>query len=285
MANYPTGKGVLIWKLGSCAGGDPVALAEKAVAAGFAWVAIKVQNWASVYQPSLLAPAIRELKARGIKVWGWGYLVGANSAGVSIAVAEANTTIRVLKDYLLEGFFIDAEGQYKRLGATIWADTYVKAVRKELPITPLGLCSYRFPNVHPELPWSQFLAGCDFHAPQVYWEFAHNPCPQLATSVTQLKARKDLPIIPVGSCYSRGLPSSPDYWAVTVDDLNAFDACAKDLHLPGISWWSFQHMESRADWWNAISAHSWAPPPPPPLTLEQRVKRLEDTALAHGWVL
>jgi len=116
--NYPTGKGVLIWKLSSCAGGDPVALAEKAVAAGFTWVAVKVQGWTSVYQPSLLAPAIRELKARGIKVWGWGYLVGANLSGVSIAAAEAATTVKVMRDYLLEGFLIDAEAEYKRPGAS-----------------------------------------------------------------------------------------------------------------------------------------------------------------------
>jgi len=51
--SVPTGKGVLIWKLSSCAGGDPVALAEKAVAAGFAWVAIKVQGWMNDTQTGL----------------------------------------------------------------------------------------------------------------------------------------------------------------------------------------------------------------------------------------
>ena len=277
--SIPIGKGCFLWKLNYCAGGDPVALAEKAVAAGFAWVAIKVQGWASVYQPSLLAPAIRELKARNIKVWGWGYLVGANLSGVSIAVAEANTTIKVLKDYLLEGFFIDAEAEYKRPGSTVWANQYINPLRSAVPTAPIGLCSYRFPAQHPELPWSQFLAGCDFHAPQVYWEGAHNPCAQLATSVTQLKVKKDLPIVPLGSAYAHGI------WEPTVSDLNAFDACAKDVKLPGISWWSFQHAEARPEWWNAIGAHSWPPPPPPPLTLEQRVKRLEDAAMAHGWTL
>ena len=255
--NYPTGKGIFGWKLDYMAGGDPVVMAEKAVAAGFAWVAIKVQGWASVYQPSLLAPAIRELKTRGIKVWGWGYLVGANSAGVSIAAAEAATTIKVMRDYLLEGFLIDAEAEYKRPGASAWAKTYITAIRAAMPEVPLGLCSYRFPNVHPELPWSTFLAGCDFHCPQVYWEGAHNPCVQLTTSVTQLKALKDLPIIPAGSAYARG------DWAPAVADLDAFDACAKDLQLPGVTWWSFQHAEKVPEWWSAISAHTWEVPLPP----------------------
>ena len=37
----PVGKGMFIWRLAVCAGGDPVRLASMAQEAGFSWVAIK----------------------------------------------------------------------------------------------------------------------------------------------------------------------------------------------------------------------------------------------------
>jgi len=276
---HPIGKGMFIWKLDFCAGGDPIALAAKAQEAGFSWVAIKVQSWYNTYQPALLAPAIQALKAANIGVWGWGYVVGANALRQSIAAREATKTIEVVAQYELDGFFIDAEAEYKRSGSATWAATYTNGVRAALPSLPIGLCSYRFPSLHPELPWGTFLSRCDFHAPQVYWEFSHNPQYQLQRSVNELTALKQLPVIPLGSAYARG------GWYPTVGDLDSFNGTAQQLNLPGVSWWSYQHAERVPDWWSAISAHEWAEPPPPPVTLEQRVAILEREAIAHGWNL
>src|SRR4030067_622834 len=90
----PIGKGMVIWKLAFCAGGDPIALAAKAQEAGFSWVAIKVQSWYNTYQPALLAPAIQALKVANISVWGWGYVVGANGLRQSIAPRAETKTIK-----------------------------------------------------------------------------------------------------------------------------------------------------------------------------------------------
>lgn len=271
MAKYPEGKGVMVWNLDVCAGGNPNTLAAKAKAAGFSWVALKVQDGPYVFARNRdrLAPTIKALREVGIKAWGWGYLRGANVLKQSIAAVEAAATVKLLKDYLLEGFLIDVESEYKRQPKNRdWASTYMTALRTSLPKVPLGLCSYRWPSYHPELPWREFLAYCDFHAPQVYWQNAHNPAAQLTRCVRELTALKALPIIPAGSAYSE------HGWQPSILELNEFDAEAQRLKLPGVTWWSFEHAERIPGFWTTLASHKWqeatqptpAPVPVPPPT-------------------
>jgi hypothetical protein len=274
---------MFIWNLSSCTQGNSVKLAQKAQAADFKWVTIKVCNGYAEFQTSMLGPAIDALRAVGIKVYGWGYIYGANSFYQSLAASEAKVAIKQISIFELDGFMMDPESEYKRLGASTWASTYIHAIRSSLPDISLGLCSYRFPSVHPELPWSIFLSHSDFHNPQVYWEGAHNSGQQLRKSVTELKALKDIPIVPVGSAYPQGT------WFPTPYDLDDFYATAIDLKLPGWGWWSWQHAEAMQTWWDRISAHknselfTFPIEFPTVLTLEQRVERLEKEAKAHGW--
>jgi hypothetical protein len=278
--NYPQGKGILIWQLQTCAGDNPSDLAGRAKAAGFAWVAIKVQDGVRIYQEERLTEAISALKSNGIYVWGWGYLYGADWRKSSQARTEAQITIQVILQYQLSGFLIDSESPYKRAGARSWATVYMSTVRTTLPDIPLGLCSYRYPSYHPELPWHEFLSRCNFHAPQVYWQGSHNPGYQLRRSVTELRALRDLPLVPVGAAYSER------DWAPTEPDLKEFNDTARELQLPGLAWWSWQHAESDAARWSTISSFRWEPQPEPPttFTLEERVAHLEKLAREHGWI-
>lgn len=278
--NHPQGKGILIWQLRACAGDNPPDLASRAKAAGFAWVAVKVQDGVRIYQEERLAEAINALKSSSIDVWGWGYLYGADWRLSSQARAEAKITIQVIQQYQLSGFLIDVENPYKRKGARSWATVYMTTIRTTLPDIALGLCSYRYPSYHPELPWYEFLSRCDFHAPQVYWQDAHNPDTQLRRSVSELNGLRDLPIIPIGAAYSE------HGWTPTDTDLKEFADTAKDLHNPGIAWWSWQHAENDADRWSTISSIRWEPQTEPPvtLTLEERVALLEKLAHEHGWM-
>lgn len=224
--NYPQGKGILIWQLKTCAGDNPSDLAGRAKAAGFAWVAIKVQDGVRIYQEEHLAEAINALKSNGIYVWGWGYLYGADWRRSSQARAEAQVTIQAVQKYQLSGFLMDVESPYKRQGSRSWATVYMATLRTALPDIPLGLSSYRYPSYHPELPWYEFLSRCNFHAPQVYWQGSHNPGYQLRRSVTELRALRDLPLVPVGAAYSER------DWAPTEADLKEFNDTARELQLP-----------------------------------------------------
>lgn len=264
---------MFIWRLLTCAGGDPIRLANMAQELGISWVCIKAADgtvdfnqgagpeWA---QPDLLGAAISALRAVGIRIWLWQYIYGANYIRQSIAVLEAKKAVENIERWLPDGWIIDPEKEYKRSGAAAWADQYMTYLRASCPSVSIGLCSYRFPTLHPELPWQSFLRRSNFHAPQVYWIAAHNPGDQLGRSVRELRALADLPVVPVGSAYSE-----PGYnWTPTVAELNEFDRVAHQLSLDGLSWWEWgengRGAEYLPDLWNAIKAHDWGSPVLPP---------------------
>lgn len=285
---YPTGKGYFIWQLTRCEGNDPLLLAEKCRSAGISWIALKFVDGMYPYAPTkelkasypaMLRAAVAALRECGISVWGWGYTYGGTTLR---AAAEAQAAVDAVMANNLDGWFIDAESEYEKPGGSQWAVSWMGVFRGAFPLFSLGLCAFRFPTYHREFPWDVFLTGCNFHAPQVYWEGAHNPASQLRRSVSELRALKDCPIIPIGSAYSHA------GWEPTILDINDFDAATKGLALPGVGWWSYQHAEARAEWFEAIAAHVWSIPVvvnPPVLTLEERVTNLEAQAVAHGWTL
>src|SRR4030042_1423357 len=240
--------------------------ANMAKDAGFSWVAIKAADgtihfnqgagpaWA---QPDLLQAAINTLRAVGIKVLGWQYIYGANPLKQSIAAIEAQRAIENIERFDFDGWLIDPEKEYKRSGAAAWADIYMTALRSSCPNVPIGLCSYRFPSLHPEIPWHNFLRRCNFHAPQVYWIGAHNPGDQLRKSVRELQALANLPVVPVGAAYY-----DPTFkWQPTVAELNELDRTAHELKLPGVTWWgggeNGHGAQYIADFWAATRVPDW----------------------------
>jgi hypothetical protein len=275
----PTGKGLFIWKLGVCAGGDMRVMANMALSAHLDWVAIKAadgkdnfnQANPANYGPDLLGAAVDNLHSVGIKVWFWQYVYGANTLRQSIAAAEANRIVDVISRFHPEGLLIDAEAQYKRSGAAAWADTYMTILRSSFPTLPIGLCSYRFPTLHPELPWQSFLRRCNFHTPQVYWLLAHNPGDQMGRSVRELKALANLPVVPVGAAYY----DTGYKWQPTVAELNEFDRVAHALKLPGLAWWEWGEnghgAQYIAEFWEAITRHEWGDPVLPPQKWDESI--------------
>ena len=270
----PTGKGMFIWRLLVCAGGKPLKLAAMAQDLGLSWVAIKAvdgtvsfnqglpgEDWAG---PNLLPAAVAALEAVGIRIWLWGYVYGTNRWGQSIVVKEAEKAVENISRFHPDGWIIDAESEFKKAGSGARADQYMTILRATYPRLPIGLCSYRFPVLHPEFCWHNFLRYCDFHLPQVYWVGAHNPGDQLGRSVRELKALADLPVVPVGAAYYEpGLK-----WQPTVSEVNELDRVAHQLNLPGITWWEWGEnghgTEYLPDLWEAIKGHQWGAPAIPP---------------------
>lgn len=256
----PNGKNVMIWQLKNCTGRNMTRLADALAEMGVTRAWVKVADGLADMNDDLLGTAIIELAKVNIDVWGWQYLYGGNIyTGASIASKEADAAIRQINQYGLQGYILDPESQYKRKGAAAWADTYMTKLRAAFPKMPIGLCSYRYPSLHPELPWANFLRHCDFHAPQVYWLQAHNPAEQLVKSYLELTALKMMPVVPVGAAYS-------EYgWQPTVAELDDFDDQAHCLQLPGVSWWAWDDngIEAHPEFYTAIKAHDWNPTPPP----------------------
>lgn len=249
---WPQGKGILIWQLARLFNGNMVTMAQVAKDAGFDWISIKVVENGVLYSKNapLLRSAIDELRKVGISVRGWGYLYPQNPG------PQGKSTAEIVKSLELDGYELDVEGEWKtnignfRQNAIVYGSEY----RSVLPDLGTGLCSFRYPNLHP-LPWKEFLDFCDYHAPQVYWVgtvLATSPASQLNKSYRDLKALKDIPYIPIGiSCPH---PVGDKMWYPSVDQLNNFYNSVKD-RFPGHGWYDMINAYNNQTWWNVIREH------------------------------
>lgn len=246
---HPLGKGMLIWRIENIYSGDVVRMAAVCKELGCAWVSLKIAEADKPFMDDKgkdwLPSAVKALREVGISVHGWQYAYGAKPE------AEAKIAVQRMKDFGLDGFQIDAEAEYKSVPDSN-ATRYMQVLKEGLAGLPIGLCAYRYPTYHQELPWKEFLAGgVTYHAPQVYWEQSHNPGTQLKRAVKELKALKDIPIVPIGSVYSVG------NWSPTVNDLKEFSATVKELALPGIGWYALHSLVNKPDWYSEIRGQVW----------------------------
>jgi len=128
-------------------------------------------------------------------------------------------------------------------------------LRSGLAATPVALSSYRYPSIH-RIPWSAFLASCDYNMPQVYWEQAHNPEVQLPRSLAENRALTPLrPIFPTGAAYGAG------GWEATPDDIRRFLQTAHDQGLAGANFysWDYAGAPSRSAMFEAVANFDWPP--------------------------
>ncbi len=218
------GKGIFIWRVRSCENGDVEAIANVAQAAGLTHVLLKVADGNFSYNidtktgEDLAASAAKALKAKNIKVYGWHYVYAYEP------LAEADRGIQRVQQLGLDGYVIDAEFEYKEQPRA--ARLYMDRLRAGLGSLPIGLSSYRFPDLHSRLPWTEFLLKCDFNMPQVYWIFSHNPGDQLKRSLQSFqKISPFRPLIPTGSTFKQG------DWQPTIAELEEFvKTCPQPQH-------------------------------------------------------
>lgn len=247
------GKGFYIWKIPYCENGDPEAIANEALKAGLTHVLVKIADGGSAYNISidgqdLVPPVVQALQQRNVHVWGWHYVYGYDP------VKEANIAIKRIQETGVEGYVIDAESQYEESGKDAAARLFMDLLRQALPVFPMALSSFRYPNYHPMLPWEAFLEKCDYNMPQVYWELAHNPGEQLIRCVNEfLKITPFRPIIPTGAAYMRG------DWEVTSDDIIEFFNTARTLNLEAANFWEWGHTRLYLPHlWFTISDYAWS---------------------------
>jgi hypothetical protein len=261
------GKGFFTFILPECEGGNPVEIVSTAKVAGLSHVLVKIADGVNPFgiTPSIdyTTPVVRALHEAGIAVWGWHYVYGDNP------LAEAAIAISRVQALDLDGYVVDAEDEYKKPGKEAAARQFMEKLRAALDI-PIALSSYRFPNYHPELPWSAFLEKCDLHMPQMYWEQAHNAGWQLRESKRQCDALPNArPYIPTGAAYG-----TPPVWDPTPADAIDFLNTAKSLGLPAVNFFDWGSCRTDLpELWNTIAAYSWsgAPAPQPPAPAPQPI--------------
>jgi hypothetical protein len=259
----PTGKGYFIWIITRC--GSPTDIALLAKASGISHVFIKIADgiadFGIVSGHDLAKELADALKVQGIEPWGWQYVYLANPK------MEADKAIERIHETGVVGFAIDAEAQAK--GKPAEARVYCDALRLGMPDLTIGLSSYRFPSLHPELPWVEFRRICQFDMPQVYWCKAHNPGYQLRKSVNEFAGfTKKLPYVGTGAAYREW------GWQPTLSEINEFMATATELNIPFNFWeWYDARFVLPREIWDAIAAWNYEPtPPPPPPPLPDKVR-------------
>ena len=226
----------------------------------------------------LVEPFVKALQSAGVAVWGWGYIYGVNPEGEAERAAERVKTLN------LAGWVIDAEMEYKNHPA--WAMRYMARLRQLLPDTKIGLSSYRFPDLHPEFPWSEFMNRVDFYMPQVYWQSSRLPAAQLTICVREYRDLEkklglpEKPIYPIGAAYHE------NGWQPTGAEMQEFFQKVIEMGLQAASWWewgcAFRAIpELESEFEKMIWPGAVIPPIvdpiviPVPLTLEDRLTILE----------
>lgn len=255
------GKGMMIWIVSRCENGNPEAIAKTAQAAGLTHVLIKIANGTRSFNIDsntgfdLVAPVVQALKARGIAAWGWHYVYG------DAPNSEADIAIQRVRELNLDGYLIDAEGEYKEPGKDEAAAEFMTRLKAGLPSsTPVGLSSYRWPTYHPDFPWKPFLEKCDVNMPQVYWVKAHNPADQLARSLREFQALTPYrPLIPTGPMYVYGS------WEPSSQEINEFLDKTRALNLKAANFFEWYYARTILEpLWSTLSAYPWQPYPSQP---------------------
>ncbi len=256
-----SGKGFYVWQIEQCENGDVEKIAQLASQANLAFVMVKVADGKFEYfkNKAKLAPLVAALRSRGISPWGWQYIYGVEPA------AEARIAAQQVKNLGLDGFVVNAEGEFKQPGKAEAARTYLYTLGRELPNTPLALSSYRFPSYHPQFPWREFLDVVDLNFPQVYWQGAHNPRIQLQQSIREFNGMFPYrPVIPTGAAYSE------HNWTPTTADLEGFLQAARDFKLPAVSFWEWAAARKH-QLWDTIAQFNWPPVNPQPKDIVERL--------------
>lgn len=243
------GKGMFIWNVWNTEGGDVAKALEVAKSAGLNHILVKIADGVLAFNVrdgrDYAAEFAHAFKQEGLAVFGWQYVYGQNPE------KEAEVAIRRIHECGVDGFVVDAEAEYKNKPKQ--AEQYMTKLRVALGSGfPIGLSSYRFPNLHREFPFNAFLKYCDLNLPQVYWMQAHNPRQQLESCLSQYRQTWlfQRPIVPTGAAFQE------HGWRPTAKEIYEFlDAAAK--YCAGANFWVWEHARRYGDLWLAIQNYEW----------------------------
>jgi hypothetical protein len=248
------GKGFFTWKIPNCEQGDAKVIASQAKMAGLTHLILKIADGTMFYNGTwgdpkdYTTPVVNELRAHEIKVWGWHYVYGDNPIG------EANVAITRIRQYNLDGYVIDAEREYETSKKKSAAKKFMAQLRSSFPDLTIALSSYRYPSLHPQIPWTEFLEQCTLSMPQVYWMKAHNPGDQLNRCVNEYQAKiPSRPIVPTGAAFREF------GWKPTDSEVLEFCKKAKELNLSGVNFWEWSDARSGniPGVWDTIQQYKW----------------------------
>lgn len=259
------GFGFIIWKLKHVFPPSEQIATWKEI--GVEWVSIKVRDYINEYNrysgSNKLEDFLIACEEAGIAVGTWHFIHTTNMAKQAQLISED------IKQFNLKHLMIDAEQNTRVYPGAYWK-TYPKYRVVECAKTymnnlavptgfPVGLCSYRFPEVHREFPFEAFLLHKKMTMinPQVYWMYANNPGYQVTKSLDEYRKLSDLPLIPIGAAYSEG------GWAPSAKEIAQFkEVCLTNFDGHGFYRWG--QAKYHDDWLAAMKVKGVDYPDPDP---------------------
>lgn len=238
------GKGCYIWKLRNICDGDVGQILNELIDADVKGVAVKLHNgWSSWGYDTLDMMHFRTLcKDVGITFGIWGYIYIKYSP-----ISEAQKAMEMMEKYLPDFYLIDAEAEAKDQPHR--TKQFMDTLKTDIPV---GLASYRFPSMHPEIAWQTFREGVDFDSPQVYYR-GGDPVANLEKSFNEFANMYPHRLyFPAGDMYSEhGTRPSPE--AVT----RYLQAVNDHPYIQGTLMWSMDQMSVCPELWEAFAAYEW----------------------------
>ena len=167
------GKGIWIWNISACEGGNVDKIVEKAKWARLDHVLIKThdgQKWTGELRHRYnrrkqVLSLLDALHKAGIKVYAWGYCYG-NDPKVESSKAIASLKLG------FDGYVFDVEREfaYKHRSAELLCYPVWKFRQRHCPEKLLGYSTFSRVNRQQALPYDVFGRYCDVAMPQAYWE-------------------------------------------------------------------------------------------------------------------
>ncbi len=242
----------MVWQLKLC--GTAEELAGTCRDYNIAGVTIKVLNSYNKFNAKEgdgpLIDYISVLRNRGLIVEGWGYHYPGSAERQGEAIAERYETLA------LDAYQVNVEAQYKAAGE-FKSGAAFKAMMDQLsPGFNITVCTYRFPTVHPEMPWEKMSEhpAVNGWTPQVYWALSDNPVEQLQQCFDEYNAIDNKPVYPVGPTFGQNFKVGKDkvvYWTPKEQELIDFrEACSG---LSRIYYFRLDQVIQKG-WWDMLAA-------------------------------
>ncbi|MDD5169009.1 MAG: SH3 domain-containing protein, partial [Syntrophales bacterium] len=211
----------------------------------------KVFNWTTLkWEINLNRELIAPLQAAGLKVMSYSFYEGSAPESEGILAAQ------LCNELGLDGHVWDVEWNDDLFGAEILIKRMLSAFRDRSNV-PMAYCSWPYyDHAHSIAPARVAMELCDAAIPMVYW-FEKDPAKMcqaavdiLERSLAEWKTITDKPIVPAGRAYKE------NGYTASVDSILAFDERAREMGVPGLSWWFLDHAQpaKQPAWWSALKS-------------------------------
>ena len=260
-------KAIYSWNIPSVLNGDPIAITNLLVKAGFEAIYLKGADGPFYHQfgPKSAFPTwgrnihqdlIDALRTAGIKIYIWQFNYGFNLLG-EYTIAE-----KLCSEFHPDGWIWDVEGAFDtQPNAVANARMISTRLKESHPEVSQALCWWPLPlnpknykiEWHPIKVAKAFMEVVDVVMPMMYWEgsTAADAIAYLDKSLKIWKTFCDLPMVPTGRAYiGNGGKATPE-------SITAFSDRVVELidqnNLVGTSWWSLDHAYGISTWWEALT--------------------------------